>query len=219
MPGTSRRVRVANQASADEIASAAQIPDEAVTLKDKTYSTIILHASSLSSGDKDNIWRLWEANMRALVEPSSFGWNPEEKKEELFQHNARFILVFQNDREKASSPIAFCMFAFERDLGNDQMYCYEVQVSQAFRGSGLGRFFVERLVAIGRHWRMSKIVLTVLKSNTGARHFYDAIGFDVDPSSPEYGWSEGSEDIDVSGEHDHEGDRTFDYEILSKPLN
>ncbi|KAI0673496.1 acyl-CoA N-acyltransferase [Trametes maxima] len=224
--GTSKRVRTANQASEDEIASVAQIYNKAVTLRDKSYSVHILHASSLSPGEKANIWQLWEANMRALVEPSSFGWEPKGKKKELFQRHARFILVFQgdqnsSDREDTAPPIAFCMFTFERDLGHDQIYCYELQVSQTFRGSGLGRFFIEKLVAIGRHWGMSKIVLTVLKSNMGARYFYNATGFDIDPSSPEYGRSGEVEDVDDNAPGDHEPTEgeTFDYEILSKPLN
>ena len=42
-------------------------------------------------------------------------------------------------------------------------YSYELQVAHPFRRHGIGRFLVEKLVAIGKHWRMEKIMLTVLK--------------------------------------------------------
>ncbi|OJT03044.1 N-alpha-acetyltransferase 40 [Trametes pubescens] len=149
------------------------------------------------------------------VEPSSFGWHPKPKRKELFHRNARFILIFDGESSQgATTLVAFAMFRFERDQGEDLLYCYELQVSGLFRSSGIGHFFVEKLTAIGKRWGMSKIMLTALKSNVAARRFYSKTGFQVDPSSPEY--ESTSEDGD-SPDEDAE-DESYDYEILSKAL-
>ena len=47
---------------------------------------------------------------------------------------------------------------------NFTVYSYELQVSKPFRSSGLGRFILDKLLMIGKHWGMAKVMLTVLKS-------------------------------------------------------
>lgn len=46
---------------------------------------------------------------------------------------------------------------------------YEMQVSDGSRGCGLCRFFVESLKLIGKHWKMEKILLTVLKGTSASK--------------------------------------------------
>ncbi|KAI0639762.1 acyl-CoA N-acyltransferase [Trametes polyzona] len=215
----SKRVRIAIEAPAKDLAAAGTIPDTH-TFRDKKFVIRVSYAPSLSHGERQAVWDLWETNMRAMVEPSSFGWNPNEKRKELFHRHARFILVYgSSDAQEPTVPTslaAFSMFRFEQDEGEDVIYCYELQVSQPYRSSGLGRFLVEKLTAIGKHWKMSKLMLTVLKSNTAARRFYQETGFEVDPSSPEY---EPTSEDDVWVDEDGSDTETYDYEILSKALN
>ncbi|KAH9898042.1 acyl-CoA N-acyltransferase [Cubamyces lactineus] len=177
----SKAVKRANKASAVDIAAAAAIPST-LSVKDQTFHVRVKVSSALIDSEKVHIWNLYEVNMRALVEPSSFGWDPPEKREELFHNDARFILVYLDDpgSPDGKSPpplIAFSMFRFEQEEGDDVLYCYELQVSAPFRGSGLGRFIVEKLITIGKHWGMDKVMLTVLKSNTAARRFYARNGY------------------------------------------
>ncbi|KAI0375363.1 acyl-CoA N-acyltransferase [Pilatotrama ljubarskyi] len=173
----------------------------------------VVLAPSLSESERESIWNLWEANMRALVEPSSFGWNPKVKKKELFHRNARFILVSDPENGEDQAPIAaFSTFRFEREQREDVLYCYELQVSEPFRRCGLGQSLVDKLSSIGKHWGMVKILLTVLKSNVAARRFYSRNGFKVDPTSPEYNSASGEDD------EGHVEEDTYDYEILSKTL-
>ncbi|KAI0361223.1 acyl-CoA N-acyltransferase [Trametes cingulata] len=208
----SKAVRIANKASAEEIAAAACIPANK-TFKDKSLSLRVCAAPSLSESERERIWELWEENMRALVEPSSFGWNPETKKEELFHRDARYILVSDPAGFQERGPIAFSSFRFEEEEGEDVLYCYELQVAGDFRNLGLGHFLMEKLGRIGKHWHMAKVMLTVLKSNVAARRFYSRNGFEVDPTSPEYQSPSDQEDEAESWEDD-----TYDYEILSKTL-
>ncbi|KAI0800909.1 acyl-CoA N-acyltransferase [Fomes fomentarius] len=143
--------------------------------------------------------------MRALVEPSSFGWDPEDKKAELFDDSSRFIMVHhrKDSQVSQSTLVAFSMFRFELgDEDEDSVYCYELQVVEGYRGYGLGQFFVDKLTRIRKHWKMEKILLTCLKTNVSARLFYGKTGFVLYTGSPEYDGPD--------------GDETYDYEVLSK---
>ena len=40
---------------------------------------------------------------------------------------------------------------------------YELQTAPSFRRLGLGRHLLEKLIKIGKHWHMEKVMLTVLK--------------------------------------------------------
>jgi len=51
---------------------------------------------------------------------SSFGWDPDSKRQELFHTLARFILVY-GDEEVLS---AFCAFRFEVEDEEDVLYLY-----------------------------------------------------------------------------------------------
>ena len=60
------------------------------------------------------------------VEPSSFGWHPSKKKKEMFHRNARYILVFSGalheENGQSALPIAYSMFRFDREAGEDIIY-------------------------------------------------------------------------------------------------
>ncbi|EJF67018.1 acyl-CoA N-acyltransferase [Dichomitus squalens LYAD-421 SS1] len=216
---SSRRVKAANKASPEKIASVAGLTGK-VTLGTNEFTVRVDHGSTLASDDtiRDAIWALWEANMREMTVPSSFGWNPTEKKKELFHRHSRHILLLREDAnpqagEKDPEIIAFAHFRFEHEDDEDLLYCYELQVADAFRRRGIGRFIVEKLAMIGKHWRMQKIMLTVLKENESARHMYAKLGFILDPCSPD-------DECELEGqENTTEEDRPhIDYEILSKDL-
>ncbi|KAH9847356.1 acyl-CoA N-acyltransferase [Lenzites betulinus] len=233
---TSKLTRKANKASAADIAEVAGITATWQTFKGKPLRVRVATGPSLSKDLRKEVWDLWETNMRALMEPSSFGWEPQEKRKELFHRNARFILVFEDDagEDAGGALTAFSKFRFEWDEleADDWLYCYELQVSEAYRNAGLGRFFVEKLTTIGKHWGMSKIMLTVLKSNAAARQFYGKTGFEVDPISPEHDSATKDDALQVdtteslvneqkstSGDDDDDAEQeTIDYEILSKVL-
>ncbi|KAF8898671.1 acyl-CoA N-acyltransferase [Infundibulicybe gibba] len=137
--------------------------------------------------------------MRELYINSSFGWNPPEKKSELFHKLSRFILVRPNTGGPA---IAFAMFRFEHEDGEDVIYCYDIQVSSAAQGAGLGTHILEHLIGIGFKWNMQQLMLTVFKDNKQAIKLYNSLGFIIHPSSPG---------------NFPEGEDT-DYEIMSKTL-
>ncbi|KAH9944079.1 uncharacterized protein BXZ73DRAFT_39517, partial [Epithele typhae] len=142
----------------------ATVPDELLNTG-FSYAAAVFHASDIPTERREEIWNLWETNMRTLTEPSSFGWDPDEKKEELFHADARYILLCSGEQ---GTLVAFTTFRFDFDEDVPQLYCYELQVSPNYRRCGLGQWLVEKVKVITKHYRMQQILLTVLKGNTRA---------------------------------------------------
>lgn len=116
-------------------------------------------------------------------EASSFGWDPQAKRKELFHSLARFILVTENDQTDLA---AFTSFRFEFEEGEDVIYwyvtysmqptylalirekicSYELQVAPSMQGTGLGKSLMKELEKLCQSYGMEKIVLTVFKGSS-----------------------------------------------------
>jgi len=100
-----------------------------------------------------------------------FGWDPPTKRLELFHRLARYILIYGPQTEQNGSAsgqatlplVAYVGFRFEDEDGENVLYCYELQVSNVSQRHGLGKFLMQQLSNVGRHWQMQKVMLTVLK--------------------------------------------------------
>ncbi|OBZ79159.1 N-alpha-acetyltransferase 40 [Grifola frondosa] len=166
----------------------------------------LVKASELSKDERRDLWEIWEKNMYEMYKDSSFGWDPPAKKRELFHRLARFIVVRENTRAQGSQDdgnnavriVAFTVFRFEYEFEENIVYCYELQVCDNVRRYGLGKYLMQQLVLIGKEWGMTKVVLTVFKANSAARNLYMTIGFEVDPTSPEYERPDADADADAN---------------------
>jgi len=198
----SKAVKLANKKTAKQLTVALENvnPPDGYTCK-------VLPADELPKNKKEQIWSIIEDNMRDLYVDSSMGWNPPEKLKELFDPLARFIVVSPVDNPDKVE--AYCTFRFEYEEEEDLVYCYELQINRLHQRKGIGRFLVNSLEAIGRNFRMGKIMLTVFDKNVAAIDFYSAMHFNLDPCSPSY-----HED----GKGEYEEDDSVDYQILSKTL-
>ena len=149
------------------------------------------HAKELSDGDKEEIVRLFESNMKSFYEQSNDGYNADEKRTELFDTESRYLLL-----RSANDLLAFAHFRFDMDDGSRVLYLYELQVDAGHQGHGLGQCTVEQLKVLCAKTGMSKIVLTVFKANAKAVDFYRRkCHFHIDTTDP--------------------GDEQADYVILS----
>lgn len=109
------------------------------------------------------------------------GWNPPEKRKELFNPLARFLLVAPVDNPDVVA--AYCTFRFEFEEEEDLVYwsvqsfkavflswitlpSYEIQTNRLHQRKGIGKFLVNSLEAIGRKFCMGKIMLTVFNSKS-----------------------------------------------------
>jgi len=151
---------------------------------------------------------LFEENMEALYETSSFGYDRQEKLEELGdQKHARFIVVEQEQEEQTEQTeqekekeqnrqdqtdlIAFSHFRFcpdddDKPTNKQQpvVYCYELQVGSKHQGKKLGKMLMHMLEEIAKGAGCGKVMLTVFKSNVNALGFYRRLGYKEDESDP-----------------------------------
>ncbi|PWN27274.1 acyl-CoA N-acyltransferase, partial [Jaminaea rosea] len=163
---------------------------------------------------------LFESNMRSSYEANANargrdgnhagpgGWDPEEKKEELFDDEARFLLLYpakcQGETEEKTAAqrelLGFATFRFtveplhpsdplnmhvvKRWGKIEVLYLYELQLSPALRGCGIGSALMDLLVCLARATHMRKLCLTVFKDNVGAKRFYERQGWSRDRISP-----------------------------------
>jgi ribosomal protein S18 acetylase RimI-like enzyme len=151
-------------------------------------------ASSLDIANKSNkklfgeILSLFERNMGELYEKSSWGLDTEKKSAELKHANARYLLVETTSSEENQQLAGFVHFRFAYD-DEDQptgsvLYVYEIQIDEKFRRQGLGKKLMGISEQIAANAEVSKVLLTVFKSNQSAMEFYKRLDYGIDVSSP-----------------------------------
>ncbi|KAJ8281636.1 hypothetical protein COCON_G00041550 [Conger conger] len=134
--------------------------------------------SALNSNTVDWAYELTKTNMQTLYEQSEWGWKEREKKEEMMDERAWYLLV----RDADSAPL--------RSLTSDSMWsvgrrCCTVQLESKVRRKGLGKFLIQILQLIANSMQMKKVMLTVFKHNHGAYQFFrEALQFEIDENSP-----------------------------------
>lgn len=151
----------------------------------------------LSSTDFDAAFDLVDKNMRWLYDGSSWGWSDKEKKEEMREDNARYLLAYDTEDQ----IVAMAHFRFDVDYDVEVVYCYEVQLREGVRGKGLGKFLIQILELMAMKAKMKKVVCTVFKANRQAVNFFTKMKYTIDDTSPSF------QDEDFEN---------VDYEIYSK---
>lgn len=102
--------------------------------------------------------------------------------------------------------LGFLSFMVTYEDGKEVIYCYEIHLSSMARGKGLGVLLMGQMEGIGKLIGLEKAMLTVFKSNKGAREFYKKGGYEVDENSP------------PARTLRNGTVKEYDYEILSKVL-
>ncbi|XP_055328159.1 N-alpha-acetyltransferase 40-like [Paramacrobiotus metropolitanus] len=127
------------------------------------------------------MFSLTEQNMKSLYESCAWGWNPTAKYKEMTESGAWYLIAKDY---KNSSLAGFCHFRFVIDYGVEVLYCYELQVEQQYRSEKIGSKIMLMLETMSAHWKMKKVVLTVLRHNPRAIRFYMDLGYTFDETSP-----------------------------------
>ncbi|EPS30643.1 hypothetical protein PDE_05595 [Penicillium oxalicum 114-2] len=168
------------------------------------YST-----ATLSKEDLEACLDLVESTSREDYSASSTGWSRSKKRREMRLPEMKYLILrrrpelpgsssLQPSRESSNEVqvvkegtrdkrriLGFlsCMVTYED--GKKVMYCYEIHLAAEARGRGLGALLMQRMEEIGRRIGLEKSMLTVFRSNTTARKFYEKGGYEVDEYSPE----------------------------------
>ncbi|ELW65055.1 N-alpha-acetyltransferase 40, NatD catalytic subunit [Tupaia chinensis] len=165
--------------------------------------------SGLEPATVDWAFDLTKTNMQTMYEQSEWGWKDREKREEMTDDRAWYLIAWEN----SSIPVAFSHFRFDVECGDEVLYCYEVQLESKVRRKGLGKFLIQILQLMANSYevqleskvrrkglgkfliqilqlmanstQMKKVMLTVFKHNHGAYQFFrEALQFEIDDSSP-----------------------------------
>jgi ribosomal protein S18 acetylase RimI-like enzyme len=155
-----------------------------------------VRAANLNGATKDWIFKLLESNMKTSYEESDWGWCEGNKKAELFEDAAWYLIA----RDADENPVAFSHCRFDMDFDDDVLYCYEIQLEPDSRRKGLGKLMMKVLELLMIQADMVKIMLTTFKHNEAAvRFFKECLRYDIDETCPYNTIYE-----------------QFDYEILSR---
>ncbi len=97
-------------------------------------------STSLSQETKEWLMRLLTSNMREMYENSDWGWNERNKREEMLEEQAWYLLA--KDAE-SGKPVGFSHFRYDMDYDDEVLYVYEIQLEDDVRRKGLGRFMMQ----------------------------------------------------------------------------
>eukprot|EP00937_MAST-01D_sp_MAST-1D-sp2_P002782 g2782.t1 len=167
-------------------------------------------ARSMPAELTDWVFDLTERNMKALYESSDWGWKAKEKRDELFDENARYLVArAKGEGGAAGEPLAYIHFRFEMmDLDLVEMlYVYDVQLEEGARRKGLGKHLMLVMELAARKWGMDWVMCTVFKHNPASMGFFTKLGYEIDDTSPSLAYAPTMPEAQV------------DYEILSKPMD
>ena len=135
-------------------------------------------SSDLNTELKEWCFKLLEENMKKIYEGSKSGWNETEKREEMFEEKAYYLLAFDCTTNK---PVGYCHFRFDMDFDNEVVYCYELQIDSQTRKVGLGKFMMEILEELCQQLELEKVMLTCSKMNhVGQKFFKDKMEYELD---------------------------------------
>ena len=183
---------------------------------DDNFKVRVGALSSFTASQQRELFEVLQQNMAPFY--GAHSWKTKmarQKKKESKQTDARFAAVFDTQHANDEKLAAFMQFRFVEEEGEPVVYIYELQVQANYQTQGLGKKLVALAEQQGNRANqaltsappLTKVMLTVHKSNERARAFYRRLGFDVDDISP--------------AKSDAEGDDAgyYDYEILSKPFS
>jgi len=161
---------------------------------DVTLSTE--RVTDINDKEQNAIVDLLTRNMKKLYEESNWGWNEKNKRSEMLEDAAWYLMA----RNSKGELYGFSHFRYDMDFDDEVLYVYEIQLEESVRRKGLGKFMMQVLELLAFKANMRKIMLTVLKHNPAAKTFFkNQMKFEIDETCP-------TDDVYEQ----------FDYEILSK---
>ncbi|RJE23383.1 GNAT family acetyltransferase Nat4 [Aspergillus sclerotialis] len=164
------------------------------------YKLDIYTADSIPKSDFESSFRLVELTSSGDYANSGTGWSPTKKKREMKLPDMKYLILrrgsdgeaARDEGESRSTDCAqgrgevlgFLSFMVTYEDGKEVIYCYEIHLSPAVQGRGLGKHLIKRCEEIGRRIGLEKSMLSVFRSNRRALNMYTTSGYTVDEFSP-----------------------------------
>lgn len=123
---------------------------------------------------------LLKDNMETIYEEGGWGWKDAQKRKELLDENARFLIAFNEGK-----PIGFSHFRFTPEDQTTALYIYELQINSEFRSKGLGKHMTMTMELVALKQKMDWVMLTVFKTNKKSMNFFmNKMKYEIDETSP-----------------------------------
>ncbi|CZR56082.1 uncharacterized protein PAC_05970 [Phialocephala subalpina] len=144
------------------------------------YQITLQTAKAMSQPDFDACFHLIEITSADDYKKSQDGWKPRSKRKEMKLLDLKYLLVKLDNQVQGF--VSF-MPTYEDDY--PVIYCYEIHLSSALQGSGLGRVLMQHLDVVGEKIPgTAKVMLTCFLSNKRGVDFYKKLGYAKDEFSP-----------------------------------
>ena len=104
----------------------------------------------------------------------------------LSAHHSSFVLFVKSDSTVAG--LATCFINFSTFKAKPYINIHDVIVRKEYRGSGLGRALLEKIIALAHERGYCKVTLEVREDNIAAQKLYQSLGFE-DTYPPMWFWT------------------------------
>lgn len=142
--------------------------------------------SLLSNGDGDGDSQLKqcldliELTSAEDYQKSEMKWSTSKKWKEMKLPDMKYIII----RSPEKTVAGFVSFMVTYEDGYEVVYIYEIHLVPAWQGKSMGRNLMTVVEKFAQNVRVSKVMLTVFKSNDRAVDWYSKLGYREDPFSP-----------------------------------
>jgi ribosomal protein S18 acetylase RimI-like enzyme len=136
----------------------------------------------LSAGDSllKECLRLIELTSAPDYENSEMKWSTSKKWKEMKLPDLRYIILVTPDDAVAG----FISFMVTYEDGHEIVYIYEIHLIPEWQSQGLGQNMMHVVEAFAQNVAVSKVMLTVFRTNRRAVDWYTKQGYQEDEYSP-----------------------------------
>lgn len=118
--------------------------------------------------------QIWQEHYTPIIGPQQVAYMIEHFqsenaiKHQISQENYRYYFLLLNEQRAGYVGI---------QVGQEGLYLSKLYILKEFRGKGLSKFALPRLIQLAKQENMPKIWLTVNKYNSGSVAAYEKLGF------------------------------------------
>ena len=155
----------------------------------RLWTLLIAAGSSLTPKNKsvlEECLQLIESTSADDYRNSEMKWSVSKKRKEMLLPDMRYVVLMETNENNSNGPkvAAFVSYMITYEDGKEVVYCYEIHLTEAWQGKGIGRNLMELVEGVGRKVGVEKSMLTVFKANERAVKMYERIGYSEDEFSP-----------------------------------
>lgn len=137
----------------------------------------------LTNDEADWAFDLVKSNMEEVYDASGYGWDDDDKLQELTEKGARFLLVRQDDE-----LIAFTHFRFtvqgefmDQMAGETSLQVWDIHVEEEYQRKGLGKHLLTLLELIARREKMKMVSIPIQLNDMRSMVWIKKLGKGFEP--------------------------------------